>query len=86
MVKEERELPKIIHVDGTVRMDLITFDEARKISVIKTKNLEDHLLMRLREYQVNLVNANINPAYYDYDKEYLIKSINSIIRQLKGEI
>lgn len=76
----------VLESDAKVTLfELITYEEARKVSVIKHKHLEEHLLNRLREYQINLINAIINPKYYDYDQEYLKNSIKSVMKQLKGK-
>ncbi len=73
-----------IRGDMMQKMEFVTKAEAKKFSKIKTKGLEDHLLMRLGEYQRDLFNHLYDPVYYDYDYETLLNRINAVLNQLEG--
>lgn len=67
-----------------VLVKIVTMEEAKKMSTVKNKYLEQHLLRRLREYQIDLVNAIYDPEYYDYGTTTTFNRINAVIGQLKN--
>lgn len=63
---------------------LISIQEAKAVSKIKNKHLENHLFMRLEEYQINLVKQLVNPEKYGWSTKKIRKDIKAVYNQLQG--